>query len=174
MLLALQAHLLAILCSCFPISHSARSARRVAGLLLRHAVALLAPAGPLLFAIDDSPTKRYGPHGSFWLANPGLPYYPVRAWEIWNEPNLAQYWEPKPDIRAYIGLLRASSRAIKQVDSHAITVMAGMPFMSALAATRFYTQLYRDGVRGAFDALGFHGYSASLGGALARLQAVSA
>src|SRR5205085_4418938 len=30
--------------------------------LLRHALGLLAPAGPLLSAIDDSPTRRYGPH----------------------------------------------------------------------------------------------------------------
>jgi hypothetical protein len=34
----------------------------LAGLLLRRALALLAPDGPLLFAVDDSPTKRYGPH----------------------------------------------------------------------------------------------------------------
>src|SRR6516225_9502792 len=33
----------------------------LAGLLLRHALNRLAPEGPLLFAIDDSPTKRYGP-----------------------------------------------------------------------------------------------------------------
>jgi len=34
----------------------------LAGLLLRRALAVLAPDGPLLFAVDDSPTKRYGPH----------------------------------------------------------------------------------------------------------------
>ena len=34
----------------------------LAGLLLRYALDRLAPDGPLLFAIDDSPTKRYGPH----------------------------------------------------------------------------------------------------------------
>jgi hypothetical protein len=39
-----------------------RRADWLAGLLLRRALALLAPAGPLLFALDDSPTKRYGPH----------------------------------------------------------------------------------------------------------------
>jgi hypothetical protein len=33
----------------------------LAGQLLRRALALLAPDGPLLFARDDSPTKRYGP-----------------------------------------------------------------------------------------------------------------
>lgn len=34
----------------------------LAGLLLDHALGLLAPNEPLLFAIDDSPTKRYGRH----------------------------------------------------------------------------------------------------------------
>jgi hypothetical protein len=38
-----------------------RRADPLAGLLLRRALALLAPAGPLLFALDDSPTQRYGP-----------------------------------------------------------------------------------------------------------------
>jgi hypothetical protein len=39
--------------------------RRVAlpaGLLLQRSVPRLAPAGPLLFALDDSPTQRYGRH----------------------------------------------------------------------------------------------------------------
>src|SRR5579885_1550719 len=39
-----------------------RRADVLAGLLLRRALALLAPDGPLLLAVDDSPTKRYGPH----------------------------------------------------------------------------------------------------------------
>src|SRR6185295_8882775 len=39
-----------------------RHADLLAGLLLRRALALLTPAGPLLFAVDDSPTQRYGPH----------------------------------------------------------------------------------------------------------------
>ena len=40
----------------------ARHTDFLAGLLLRHALGRLAPEGPLLFAIDDSPTQRYGPH----------------------------------------------------------------------------------------------------------------
>ena len=30
---------------------------------------------------------RYGPGGSFWVANPALPESPIRTWQIWNEPN---------------------------------------------------------------------------------------
>jgi DDE superfamily endonuclease len=39
-----------------------RHADLLAGLLLQRAVLRLAPDGPLLFAVDDSPTPRYGPH----------------------------------------------------------------------------------------------------------------
>jgi Repeat of unknown function (DUF346) len=31
---------------------------------------------------------RYGYSGEFWQQNPNLPYRPVTAWEVWNEPNL--------------------------------------------------------------------------------------
>ena len=30
--------------------------------------------------------KRYGPNGEFWQENPGLPYYPIKYYEMWNEP----------------------------------------------------------------------------------------
>ena len=39
-----------------------RRADLLAGLLLQRALLRLAPDGPLLFALDDSPTQRYGPH----------------------------------------------------------------------------------------------------------------
>jgi hypothetical protein len=39
-----------------------RKCELLASLLLRRAVALLAPRGRLLFALDDTPTKRYGKH----------------------------------------------------------------------------------------------------------------
>ena len=39
-----------------------RKCELLAALLLRRAIALLAPRGRLLFALDDTPTKRYGPH----------------------------------------------------------------------------------------------------------------
>ena len=33
---------------------------------------------------------RYGANGEFWNANPGVPYKPVPAWEVWNEPNFKE------------------------------------------------------------------------------------
>ncbi len=100
--------------------------------------------------------RRYGPHGSFWRAHPTLPYYPVRAWQIWNEPSLQSYWLPRPSPAGYTALLRASWRAIKSVDRHAVVVAAGMPFSTGL---RFYNQMYRAGARRYFDVAAFHDYS---------------
>ena len=30
--------------------------------------------------------ERYGPNGDFWNENQDLPYYPIRYYEMWNEP----------------------------------------------------------------------------------------
>ena len=34
-------------------------------------------------------------------------------WELWNEPNIAQFWKPKPDVQQYIALARAACAAIR-------------------------------------------------------------
>lgn len=34
-------------------------------------------------------------------------------WEIWNEPNLPQYWNGPPDVGAYIEVLVATARALR-------------------------------------------------------------
>ncbi len=38
---------------------------------------------------------RYGPGGSFWAENPGIPPRPIRTWQIWNEENF-MYFVAKP------------------------------------------------------------------------------
>jgi len=36
-------------------------------------------------------------------------------WEMWNEPNLKQFWKPEPNVTNYIALARAVGKAIKTV-----------------------------------------------------------
>jgi len=85
------------------------------------------PARPAQFAAWTSAcVRRYGPGGTFCRANPRLPYYPVKAWQVWNEPNIKTFWAPHTNPAAYVRLLRATSAAIKRVDRHAIVVTAGM------------------------------------------------
>jgi hypothetical protein len=37
------------------------------------------------------------------------------VWEIWNEPNLAQYWNGPPDVNAYLAVLAATAPALRAV-----------------------------------------------------------
>ena len=40
-------------------------------------------------------------------------------WEIWNEPNLDQFWKPEPSARDYAALLSEAARAIRAADPEA-------------------------------------------------------
>jgi hypothetical protein len=70
--------------------------------------------------------NRYGPNGDFWRANPGLRPRPIRAWQVWNEPNLPVYWPAGPDPAAYAQLLTAVGGAIHRADHNAVVVSAGL------------------------------------------------
>src|SRR5436190_1330735 len=48
---------------------------------------------------------RYGPGGTYWTdprlygaQHPGAPEVPVTAWQVWNEPNLIHYFNPRPSV----------------------------------------------------------------------------
>jgi polysaccharide biosynthesis protein PslG len=95
---------------------------------------------------------RYGPDGTFWTENPDLPKLPLREWQIWNEPHLAQYWDapekgPYGYVRAYPLLLRASYNMIKTLDPGAKVVMAGL----TQRAWDEIEVLYQHGVKRYFD-----------------------
>jgi hypothetical protein len=79
------------------------------------------PYGGYLTALID----RYGPHGSFWRENPGIPRLPIRSWQIWNEPNLGYYW-PQPFASSYVGLLRSAHAAIRKADPGAKVVLGAL------------------------------------------------
>ena len=94
---------------------------------------------------------RYAPQG-------------VHTWEIWNEPNVMQFWQPKPDPVAYTALLKAAYTAIKTQDQSAVVVSGGLaPAVTtsdkSLSPTDFVTGMYAQGAQSNFDALGFHPYS---------------
>lgn len=114
--------------------------------------------------------ERYGPNGSFWRENPTVPYHPIRVWEVWNEPNLAQSWEPAANASAYASLLQAAYQAIKGADPGATVVSGGMPFFGDPDETAYVTALLRAGAARYFDDLGLHTYAATVGGAEERLR----
>jgi hypothetical protein len=98
---------------------------------------------------------RYGPRGSFWAERPDLPRLPIRAWQVWNEPNLTRYWSRQPFATSYVRLLRTAHRALRRADGGATLVLAGFPNVS----WRALRSIYRAGGRGMFDAVALHPYT---------------
>ena len=72
----------------------------------------------------------------------------VQAWQVGNEPNLAQGWGGnQPDPIQYAALLGQVYRTIKAANPNAIVISAGMAptgtdNASAMPDTRFYTEMY--------------------------------
>ncbi len=86
----------------------------------------------------------------------------IGAYEIWNEPNGAAFYDPAPDAISYTGLLRAGYAAIKNGDP-AATVVGGALGAAVNTATtadpvEFMRQMYAAGAAGSFDAFSFHPY----------------
>lgn len=52
----------------------------------------------------------------------------VDAWEVWNEPNLADFWSTGPNAARYAQLLKAAYPAIKAADSGAEVVFGGLAY----------------------------------------------
>jgi hypothetical protein len=115
---------------------------------------------------------RYGPHGAFWAANPGLPETPIRTWQIWNEENF-KYFVVRPSPSDYGKLVQLSYAAIKSVDPGAKLVLGGMfarpkeaefkrKPAQAYFATDFLDRMYRStpGIKGKFSGVALHPYTA--------------
>ncbi len=87
----------------------------------------------------------------------------VQDWEIWNEPNLATFWLPAPSPHQYTELLKATYPAIKQVEPNATIISGGLGDLdnnpTSVNQQTFLANMYSDGAKPFFDALGFHPYS---------------
>lgn len=92
----------------------------------------------------------------------------IAAYELWNEPNTANFYAPAPDPVAYTRLLRATYPAIKGADAQVTVVTGGLaPAVTVLDAVGaaqtvqpvdFVATIYANGGRGSFDAVGWHPY----------------
>ena len=116
-------------------------------------------AGPYA-AMMRQAVLRYGPNGTFWAANPGLPKVAVRQWQVWNEQTAPWHWNARPWAPSYTALLKATYQAIKGADPGA-KVIAG----SLVAFGNNYNQwnamrdLYRAGAKGFFDTVAIHPFT---------------
>jgi hypothetical protein len=99
---------------------------------------------------------RYGPSGSLWGEHPEIAKRPVRSWEIWNEPNLKDYFTKQPFAKPYAALLRAAYPAVKSADPGATVLMASMANYSWRDLAKL---LDVPGPKLRFDAAGAHPFS---------------
>jgi hypothetical protein len=77
-------------------------------------------------AYTEAIVRRYGRNGTFWAQNPGIPYRPVQAVEVWNEPNWHGSWCPSPDPEAVAPVLAAGARGVDRADPQARVVLGGL------------------------------------------------
>lgn len=110
------------------------------------------PADPKTFArFAASLARRYGPMG-------------VHTWEIWNEPNLGQFWLPAPNVARYVELLRITAEQLREADPSVFIVSGGLAQPgngpTSIRSIDFLREMYRLGAASAFDAVGNHPYSA--------------
>ena len=111
------------------------------------------PSSPATFAaFVRAAVQRYSPSG-------------VQVWEIWNEPNITPFWQPRPDAVAYTSLLRAAAAAVRGVDAAATVLSGGLsPAVdagdgSSVSPITFLGQVYAAGGGPSFDAVAIHPYS---------------
>ncbi len=112
--------------------------------------------------------RRYGPSGTFWAANPGIPRRPIHNWQVWNEENYF-YFTKRPSPTKYAKLVKISHRAIRSADHHAQVILGGMFALpaqrppKAYAARAFLDLMYKrsPGIKKSFDGVALHPYSRS-------------
>jgi hypothetical protein len=98
---------------------------------------------------------RYGPKGSFWRENPQVPKHPIRAWQIWNEPNLSVYWT-QPFAKSYMALVKSAHAAIKRADPGSRIVLGALTNL----AWKAFSQIDKvRGSRGTFNIVAVNGYT---------------
>lgn len=87
----------------------------------------------------------------------------ANLFEIWNEPNLQQFWSPTPDPAAYTADLKAAYTAIKAVTPSAVVITGGLApaadSSDSYDMVTFVQDMYADGAQGYFDGLGDHPYT---------------
>lgn len=89
----------------------------------------------------------------------------VRRWEIWNEPNVFVFWQPRPNPVRYGDLLKTTYARIKEVAPESIIVSGGLaPYFDIYRYGRnwgFLKALFRahPDIGGFCDAIAFHPYT---------------
>ena len=120
--------------------------------------------------------SRYGRGGAFWALHPELRPMPIKAYQVWNEPNLPAYWRPHHDAAGYLRLVRLTRVRLRAVDPKAAIVLGGLP--DSRLGTRmldYIRAIYAQrGARALFDVVALNPYAPGPAGVLDKLNQVRA
>jgi hypothetical protein len=75
-------------------------------------------------------------------------------WEIWNEPNIRQFWSPQPGVDDYCKLVEAAVPTLRRADPNAV-VLAGATSQIPL---EWLESCFKNGLLNWIDALSVHPY----------------
>lgn len=78
----------------------------------------------------------------------------IKYWGIWNEPNLAEYWQPGPNPSHYANLLKLTSQKIKSIDGSAKIIALGVSTVDL----NYISNVLQEDVLKDVDYIGFHPY----------------
>ena len=78
-------------------------------------------------------------------------------WEIWNEPNISQFWKPEPDAGGYARLAVETAKAVRSADPEAVILAPG----SSEFPWEFLETVFAAGLLEQIDAVSVHPYRES-------------
>jgi polysaccharide biosynthesis protein PslG len=99
--------------------------------------------------------RRFGVGGTFWKNTPGVPQYPVKVFEIWNEPDIPLFWEPTPNLTEYAEMYLFTRAAIHAVDPTAKVIIGGLVYPSTSLPALYAAE---PSLRGNTDGVAIHPY----------------
>ena len=112
--------------------------------------------------LENAPPENLQDYGDFCHAMAKRYRGKIRAYQVWNEPNLAREWGNQlPDPARYVELLQVCYLGIKTADPEALVISAGMAptgsgLPEAMPDAQFVEKMYQAGAAPYFDLLGVH------------------
>jgi hypothetical protein len=83
----------------------------------------------------------------------------INAWEVWNEPNIREFWGPTPDVARYATLLEVTYQAIKAVDPSSTVLSGGLSSAGQITPLDFVEGLNAIGANKYLDGVALHPYT---------------
>jgi hypothetical protein len=82
-------------------------------------------------------------------------------WQVWNEPNIRNYWRPQPNAAQYATMLKGVSAGLRRASPQVRVVAAGLPWpaVGVRADTYLNSMLKVEGLKAAVDVFAIHPYA---------------